>query len=1115
MIKEKVGVWVLGVAFLLVCFGLLIQSRPMSAQQLGSSALNGSVTDSSGAVVPSATVTLTDPATKFTRTNPTNESGLYTFSNLTPGLYDLSVEARGFKKTVVKGVQLFVGQAVVENLQLEVGPVTQEVSVTAAAPLLKVNTAETGTVIEPKMITEIPLNGRNFLQLNLLAPGVTRSKNSNTFDATQIDPNTHSFNVNGQHGDYNKYLLDGTTIKEYTSGGISFSPSIDAVQEFEVATSNYSADLGSEAGAQVNVATKSGTNALHGDAYEFLRNNKFDARDFFSPLVSPFKQNQFGATIGGPVIIPKLYDGRNRTFFFGSYEGFRQVKEVPQFGNYPTPGQLQGDLSTLITPGKPLIDPLTGQPFADNKIPQDRMPSTLLPFLENGIGKGPWIPTPNYSRPGIDYFRPDVQRFSNNQIIVRGDQRIGNGTFLYARYGFNNPIKRDPNLSPQWFTDEKEPAQSVAGHVAHSFGPNLLWDFTFGFSKFRYENIYSTNFNNDITNSILKIKGYPTFPSSWGVPSWGVAGYSDLGEMYAAPRAWAADILEFRSGVTKIIGKHSMRFGGEFDRFLSTFPEVIEGSWSFDGRFTGYALGDFLLGYPSGTFSSPSPFDPQTRYSGIAGYFQDDWKATSHLTLNLGVRYEWSGIPLSANRSIANWYLGPNNAPPVLVVSDNPKPITFEGQTQALYTGIPYVQASKLGLPEALVFSDTKDLAPRLGFAYSLPGLSNSVIRGGYGIFYQRDIENKWVDGALNPPFVEILSAAFDQSNFRQFNWFDPFSLASASSLGAFANDPHLKNGQIQAWNLSLEHTMGNTLFSAAYVGNTSRHLPNSELPNQARPGPGPIDSRRRWPSAGTVNYFNYNSNANYNGLQLKVQRPFKKGFSLLASYTWSKTIDDSGGTFVGEGERQGSMQDSYDRRADRGLAPQDIRHRLVLSYIYQIPFGRGRPYLNQSRLADAVLGEWQINGITSFQSGSPVLVTQSCNRANTDSGTLRPDAIGNPNDLSGGRSSGQLVDKFFDTSAYKAYCPDPTGNGPFNFGNAGRNVVIGPGLNVWDFGLFKDIPIRGEAKRLQFRAEFFNLANHPIFGQPAATADLPGFGQISYTAIDSREIQFALKLYF
>jgi hypothetical protein len=1093
--------------------------------QLASSGLNGVVTDASGAVVPKVTVVLTSESEGYSRTAVTNEAGTYTFTDLTPGLYDISLEASGFRKVVVNGIRLFVGNIAVQNVQLQLGSVTQEVSVTAVAPLLRQTTAEVGTVIEGKALTEIPLNGRNFLQLDFLSPGVTRSKNGNTAEGDQLNPTSLGFNVNGQHADYNVYLLDGAVFKEYQHGSNTFSPNVDAIQEFNVASSNYSAELGAEAGAQVNLVLKSGTNRLHGDAYEFLRNNKLDARNFFAPQVLPFKRNQFGATVGGPMVLPRVYNGKDKTFFFASYEGFRQVKDIPELGNYPTAAQLAGDLSTLVTPGNPVINPYTGQPFPNNVIPQSMMPSTLQPFLQNGIGHGPWVPAPNSTTtPGFNYFYSDPTNFNYDQVMGRVDQRVGEKTFLYGHYTFDNAHARESNtypgqtLNPNYFLEHRRRAQTAGFHIAKPIKDNLLWEFTFGFSKFHQEVVQSTAFKNDITGSILGIKsGVATFPDSYGAPLWNVAGFNNLGEVHFGPRRWGPDIFQFRPAFSWIKGKHTMKFGGEVYRFLDTFQEIVytNGCWNFNGTFTGYPLGDFLLGLPYALTLSPGPFDPQQRYSVITGYYQDDWKATSHLTLNLGIRYEWSGIPLSANRSMSEVYLGPNNAPPVIVVSDGAKPITFEGQQQTFFTGAPYTVASKVGLPQSLVFSDKKNIGPRVGFAYTFPSLSNTVVRGGYGIFYQRDLENKWVDSALNAPFVSTQSVTLDHSNFRSFDWFAPNTGAAAAALGLFANDTHYRAGSIQAWNLSLEHTKWDTLFSAAYVGNTSRHLPNMEFLNQPSPGPGPPNPRERWPGGGLLYWMTYHANATYNGLQLKVQRPFARGFQILAAYTYSKTIDDGSGTFVGEGNGGFYPQDSYDRHMDKGLAPQDVRHRFVVSYIYQLPFGKGKQFLNQGGAGSAILGDWQINGITTFQTGSPVFVTQVCDRFNAFGlgGAPRPDLVGNPNDLSHSRPDGQQVAEFFDTSAFSQYCPGP--NGPFTYGNAGRNIVNGPGITNWDFAIYRDFPIKGETNRLQFRAEFFNLANHPIFAQPGGTAGTPNFGAIGATAFDSREIQFGLKLYF
>jgi hypothetical protein len=639
---------------------------------------------------------------------------------------------------------------------------------------------------------------------------------------------------------------------------------------------------------------------------------------------------------------------------------------------------------------------------------------------------------------------------------------------------------------------------------------------TAGLSQFIQDEEATTLFRYDSPNKILGIEGLSTIPDSWGAPGFEPSGYSELGQGGSLPRLWKPTNFEVRPAMTWVHDKHQFRFGGEYMRFLSTFTEIIgpNGGFSYDGNFTNYSLGDFLLGIPSSTFFSPEPFNPRDRYSEFGGYVQDDWKVTPSLTLNLGVRYEWTGVPYSSNRTMSNLFFPADGSAPILVVSKDAKGVTFKGVEHPLLTIAPYQTAESVGLPDSLVLNDKTNIGPRLGFAYSPTSLHNSVIRGGYGIFYQRDTENRFIDMALNPPFVSIRSFAFDHTNFQQFDWFHPAEQFDTSGVGLFGNATQMRNARIQAYDLAVEHTFGSTLVSAAYVGNTSSHLASLATPNQAMPGPGAFDSRRRWPGAGAVNAQGYDGIGNYNSLQLKAQKNFSKGLMFLVGYTWSKALDDTGGTFVGEGDRGFTFENSYDHRHDYGLAAQDIRHRLVVSYVYDLPFGRGRQFVNQSRVADAVIGGWSLNGVTAWQSGSPVSIYQTCNRANTDSGNARPDVVGDWH-LSNDRSSSERVAEYFNTAAFVNVCPDLSGPGPFAFSTTGRNFVIGPGLQNWDLGISKRFNLVGENTWLQFRAEFFNIANHPNFGQPGGTAGTGSFATISSTATDSRELQFGLKLSF
>ena len=424
--------------FALALFSFWMAMVQIGYGQIGTTAISGVATDTSGAVIPNATITIDSVEQGYSRKAVTNSAGLYEFADVHSGTYKITADAAGFTSQVIENLVLYVGLPVAQNFTLKVGSASEQVSVTASASLVREDDGEVGTVIEGKALTDIPLNGRNFLQLNLLSPGATRSKDGNTFDAVVIDPTAQSFNVNGQHADYNVYLLDGTSIKEYQHGSNIISPSVEAIQEFNVATSNYSAVFGTEAAGQVNVVTKAGTNQIHGSAFEFLRNNDLDASNYFEPThtVPPFRRNQFGGTLGGPLTIPRLYRGKDKTFWFFSYQGIRQALVSPIYGNFPSPTELQGDLSDLVgAGGNPVIDPLTGNPFPGNVIPQSRMPSTLLPFLQTGIGKGPWLPTPNSSKiPGLDYFKDGSTSYSGDQFIARVDQKLNDKTYIYGRY---------------------------------------------------------------------------------------------------------------------------------------------------------------------------------------------------------------------------------------------------------------------------------------------------------------------------------------------------------------------------------------------------------------------------------------------------------------------------------------------------------------------------------------------------------------------------------------------------------------------------------------------------------------------------------------------------------
>lgn len=1090
---------------ILIFFSSLLSISQLAFGQVAVSVLTGTVTDPSGATVPNAVVKVFSQQIEVSRRVITSSDGSYTISDLQPGQYSILVEAPGFAKAVIPQIVLYVGQTSTQNIRLQIGGAKQEVTITGQAPLLNTSNGQLGTVITPTLMAQLPLNGRNLMQLNLLSPGAITDKTGNTSSQVSLSPATVTFSVNGHMSDFNMYLLDGIEIKDWQHGTSMFAPSVDAVQEFQTTTSNYSAAFGAEAAAQVNLIVKSGTNQLHGALWEYLRNNLFDARDFFQPGPDPpFRRNQFGANLGGPVYLPHIYHGKQRTFFFFNYEGFRQVKQVPETGYYPTSAQLHGDLSGVVTPGTPLINPFSGAPFAGNIIPASMIrPSSLLNFLDTGIGKGPWIPAPNADLPGINYIHDSGLNYFANQYIARVDHNITDNTALYGHFTWNTELRDDPNLNPNWSEYEDSQTYSASAHLSHVFSPNFVFEVATGYTHFYQDLVQSTAGVNNISNSILGINGSATVPDAWGAPVWNVAGYSNLGEVNFGPRRWFVNVFDLRPAFTRTSGKHTLRWGLDFQRVNEDFQEIFRtnGIWDYNGYFSGYALGDFLLGLPNTINSSPDPFAPNV-YNSTFG---------PNLTINLGLRYEWVGIPLSHNhRSISNIYFPPDNGVPVLVVADDAGPIKFDGVQESLFTGDPFVRASSVRLPEQLAYNDNLDFSPRLGFAYRLPGTASTVVRGGYGLFYSENIQDQWLESAVDPPFVRSDLTVVDSTNFRTFDPTNPYVNAVASAAQLFGNDINHRMGRTQEWNLTLERTQWNTLFSAAYVGNLSDHLTDLEDPNQAAPGPGSVDARRAWPTQGVLYLAGNNGIANYNSLQLKAQHSFANGLEFLASYTRSKTLDSSDGTFVGEGGRGFDTQDFLNRHTEYGLAAQDVGQAFVFSYLYQLPFGHGRMFLNRTGLANALFGGWQINGIVSAIAGDPFTISQAANGANTDVGTFRPNAVSNPV-LPSNRPRGEMVAEFFNTAAFVENVPI---DGVYQFGNTARNSVIGPGTLDCDLSLFKDFNLT-ERGILQFRAEAFNIFNRPIFAQPGAELGTPTFGVLTSTAIDPREIQFALRLSF
>ncbi len=1056
----------------------LFMAGSLPAQQAGS--VNGVLTDPSGAAVPGAKVTLAATATSISRSVSTGQDGLYNFSEVNSGEYSITAEATGFKKAV-SNVRVEVNQTVRLDLKLELGAATEQVEVNAAPSTLQTADSQVGAVVETKAISDLPLNGRNFTQLMVLMAGATEGSQGNTVQGHYAErAGGTSFSVNGQRSDYNEFLVDGMDAKEVQHGTNSVEPIIDALREFRVQSANYSAEFGTEAGGQINAVIKSGTNAFRGAAWEFLRNSDLDANDYFNNAagigIAAFRRNQFGVAAGGPIILPK-YDGRNRTFIFGAYEGTRITKGITQQTTVPTASLRSGSFNGVGV----VDDPLTGSPFPGNVIPASRINNITNTILQK------WVPLPNSTNPVFNYISDNPQTLGTEQYDWRIDHRISDRDSIFGHYLFEDNDFVLPKLFPTDGASQKLRAQNLLAAWTHLFGPGTLNEFRIGYNRFR-ENEFQARAGTENGVQELGMQGLCEDPRCWGIPEMNVTGFAQFGEHggqnVSGPRGWRNEVYTWQDSFYKTVGAHNIKAGISVDRHRDTFPEAIDprGNYTFDGFLTGQPFGDYLLGYPYNTLTSTSIFDPHLRNTVVEPWIQDDWRVSKTFTINLGLRYEWQGRPVSQDGSIAS--------------------VEFNNGTATLVTG-----RNPGNLPPSLIKNENDDFAPRAGFAWNPSfGGGKTVFRGAYGIFYQRELANTWIDISINPPFINQTNITLDTDPtspfyFAKYNLSNPTALGSAIPLLIFSIDPNWSDAYVQEWNFTVQQDLGyNTTLQIGYVGNHSTHLARTKLPNQPVPGPGPTQPRRPYQNFGTIYGLDTGADAHYDGLQIQAEKRYSNGLQFIGAYTFSKCIDNSSGTFVGEGSTGGFVQNNNDFRANRGLCSQDSRNRVSLSFVYDIPFGRGRAYGKTiSRAADLLAGGWQVTGIATFRSGQPYTAVMSTDVSNTADGSTWPNQIGNPNSV-----TNRSIYNYINSAAFVSPAP-------YTFGNEGRNTIIGPGVNNWDLSVFKAFHV-DEKRELQFRAEFFNAFNHPQFQLPGSTFGTAQFGQISALAHDPRDIQMSLK---
>ncbi len=1043
---------------------LLTFGSVASAQELTTGSLIGVVRDESGTVVPGASISVTNRATGAQRTVTSGETGDFSIPGLLPALYDIKVEKSGFRAYLVESLELKINQVARLEVRLQVGQITDSVTVTGGVALLETDTAAVGQVIDQQRVRELPLNGRNLTQLAALSAGISPK----SFErGTQYGGRDQYVTVEGGRDSSTNYLIDGVMARSLRFNNLSLQLNIDAVQEFKVNRNSFSAEFG-QGQSVVTVVTRSGANEFHGTVYEFLRNDNLDARRFFDSQKPEFRRNQFGATAGGPII-------RSKAFFFGAYEGLREAQGRTLFGVVPDPKLLTGDLSSVSTP---IIDPTTGQPFTSNRIPDSR-----ISRFAKGFNK--YFPAPNNT--GANNYRR-VENFldSFDSATGRFDQTISSRHTLFERYVWYEGSR----ITPGAFTNTNNPQSGQNLSVQNTFTvtPQLVNEFKLGYNRAIHYVLPINPGGNPVQELGLRNLAGSTDPINFGVPTVTITGFSNPGNG-AITQGSIENIYTVADTLSRVFASHTLKFGVELQhrRYFHITEVPPRGVFSFNGQYTRNAIADYLLGIPNQAIGAAGSSRSNYRSNFVGLFVQDDWRVNQRLTLNLGLRYEY-GAPWKEQLNqegyfdpvtgLITYHKIPANIPPALNGLHNPR----EGL-----------------VPAGIIQPDRNNIAPRIGLAWR-PFGEKTVIRTGFGVFYDNINLNELQFTRLVAPFYATFSLVADR---RAPNIFVDTLFPGLNEItrfpAPFSVDPNNRTPYVLEYNLNIQHRFGNNwLVEVGYSGSNSHKLWKRYNQNQATFDPTgtiPIQDRLPFPQFDPAIFNTTNdANGNYNGGFVKVEKSYSNGLFLLSSYTFSKAIDNNSGEIEANDTR-----DRTNKRLDRSRSRYDQRHRFVASTGYELPFGPGRRFLGGVHgVAGFLVGGWNIQGILSLLSGFPFSV-MAASVHNT--GSFIPQYA---NRIGNGKLENPTPNLWFDVSAF-------TEPAVGTQGNAARNVLDGPSYKNFDFSVTKNNRLT-ERVNLQFRAEFFNIANHPNFGLPNGNISSSARGTITSVA-DGRDIQFGLKL--
>ena len=1116
--------------------------------QSTSGGVNGTITDTTGAVVPGTSVTLSNVGTGVEVTSESNASGFFVFVNVQPGNYTLVAEQAGFKTALLPTFNVGVNQTVTQNLSLEVGNVTETIEVMAQAEQLQQSTSELGTVIGVKAIEDLPLNGRNFTQLLTLTPGATpvstaQSSGIGSHDLANVGVPGASFSNPSIHGQWNRmniHLLDGLNNTNYIGNMYVIPPIIDAIEEFKVQSHNDKAEFGGVLGGVINVISKTGTNEFHGSVWEFVRNDAVNARDPFADEfnVKPaaFRQNQFGAAVGGPIV-------RNKTFFHFAYEGWRFSN--PRSNRYyvPTDAQLGGDFSNWPT-GRNLYDPLTARmdpstgalirdQYPNNVIPSGSLNQSMQTYLRGYYDKPNLQGDPQFNVINGDAATNDADNFQ-----VRADHQFSDLDRAWFRYSKIDGAQLTP--STQLINEVGEfPFFNYGGGWFHSFSPTVIMDHSFGYAKEPYRQ--GTLPDDEVGDGPALAAGFGTIEGVRPIPSIaiGSGGFAggDVGALrrMEGPLEFHYEQFHYTGNLSWIRGNHTLKFGVQTLRHTLTpgstgsisfnFTEVpTQGLRSAEVGTTGDPVASALIGVPS-QLSGGLPRDIFLGYQTFGAYAQDEWRVKPNLTINIGLRFDhlmWPDVESDSGAFKTNYDLDSGGF--LIGLDSMPEPCNQVGVAPCIpgngLQDVPFGDFIRLAHhPSIGPIPSWDNWQPRFGLAWSIN--PTTVLRVGYGLVSDQltGVNQSWQGGIGGWPdnggFFEPTNAPGEPVRFLEelrTKLGSPLPGPQPWGDTCWCVDHNNKRPLGHQWNAELQQQVSqNLVLSAGYVGSVSRRLQITGLGNTARPGPGsPEEVRARTPQPHmpTVFWGDDRGISDYHGLELKAERRFSDGLSFLASYTWSRAIDNgASGFFTAENGPGGSsyVQDFYDLERNTGVSGYNIPHFLSVSSMWEIPAGKGKGVFNKGPAA-WVLGNWHVNSLLQVRSGQPINMVVSGDVANTGNTVawwsyMRPNLVGDPD--AGSRSSA----RWFDPDAFEV----PQFG---SFGNAGRGLVHSESVTYFDFSLFKRFGW-GEGRWVEVRSEFFNFFNLANYGSPDSTVLSPTIGRVFNTVAPMRQVQFGLKIIF